>query len=74
MVEHMLSMQETQVQFLHPSWRARQAVESISPTRQSLASYLWRIRYAKNSNKPYNGDVTGARSSKSMNNRMTMLQ
>ena len=62
------------VRFLCPSWRAQQATESVPPARQSLASYPWHILYAKNSNsKSHNGDVTGTRSSKLMNNGMAAL-
>ena len=35
---------------IHTFWRAQQATKSNLPARQSLTSYLWRIRYAKNSN------------------------
>ena len=74
-LRHLPCMRLTRVWFLHPSRRAQQATKSILPARQSLASYSWHIRYAKNSNnKSHNGNVTGACSSKLMSNRMTVIQ
>ena len=73
-VERLPCMRPTWVRFLCPSKRVRQATESIPTAWQSLASCLWHIRYAKNSsNKSHNEDVTGAHSSKSMNNGTTVL-
>ena len=62
----------TQVRLLSPQ-RAWQATESILPKWQGLASYLWHIRYAKNSSKSHNRDVTGVCSNKLMNKRTTVL-
>ena len=73
-VGHLPCMEPTWVRFLRPSRRAWQATESTPPARQSLASSPWHIRYAKNSNnKSHSGDGTGARSSRSMNNRTTVF-